>query len=147
MPEGEDPFKKVQEELRKIDLGDPAISDPAPEEAENESAVEERLAQLGEGVSSTELPPVPEWSYKRPEDKNKAKLAEAKKDDYKGLGYGLAIAYTLVGPLIVGWFAGMLIDKARGSGTLWQTWLTIGGMILGFIGAIVIISRSHQENQ
>ena len=116
----EDPFLKVREELKDIaEIGE--IPEPA--------------------VHAADLPPVPEWDYQR---KNTGKPKE-KPADYRGLGFGLTIAYTMVGPLLVGYGAGYLIDKKQGDGNTWQTWLTILGMVLGFIGAIVLLTRANES--
>ena len=120
----EDPFLKVREELKDIaDIGE----EPQPEV---------RI--------SNELPQVPEWDYQR---KNTGKSKE-KPADYRGLGYGLTIAYTMVGPLIAGYGIGYLIDKKQGDGNTWQTWLTIAGMVLGFIGALFLMTKANEtKNQ
>ena len=60
----------------------------------------------------------------------------------RGLGFGLALAYTMVGPLIAGYAIGWLVDKGAGSGNTWQTWGTVIGMFSGFIAVVFLLNRT-----
>jgi F0F1-type ATP synthase assembly protein I len=60
----------------------------------------------------------------------------------RGLGFGLVIAYSMVGPLIAGWLIGLLIDRSSGTGNSGQTWGTVIGMFCGFVAAIFLVTRT-----
>jgi F0F1-type ATP synthase assembly protein I len=155
MPEPEDdPFKKVQHELRDVEgVPDEELEDRLKRATDGlrnmdlpEVPTEEEIAarlNIQKDRPATSLPPVPEWDYKR----TSAPKAKGEKLDHKRLGYGITIGYVLVGPLIVGYFIGMYLDKQQGTGSHWQTWLTIAGMLVGFVGAIVIVMRSMQDDK
>jgi F0F1-type ATP synthase assembly protein I len=60
----------------------------------------------------------------------------------RGLGFGLIIAYSLVGPMIAGWGVGWLIDRGRGQGNEGQTWGTVVGMFAGFAMVVFLAQRA-----
>lgn len=50
----------------------------------------------------------------------------------RGLGVGMAVAMSIIGLPIGGFFIGMFIEMQGGS-TEWKTWLGLGGAVVGII--------------
>ncbi len=65
---------------------------------------------------------------------------------YRGLGYGLSIAYTIIGAPAAGFIAGKLIDQATGNTDkpFWTSWLTI---IMSGFGLWLVVVKSNRQNE
>lgn len=100
---------------------------------------EERDEPVGERFEPTRLPPPPEWNYERPAHTKKPDDS-AGRTDAKGLGFGLAIVYSLVGCMAVGWGIGWLVDRQTG-GEMGQPIGALVGSIIGMIASIMLVHR------
>ena len=126
------------------------MTDEQPEKREEEEdpleaqlrEIEEKAAALRGG---TRMPDPPEWDYKRPVSHQERQI-EKDSGSYRGLGVGLTLAYAMVGPLIVGWGIGWMVDRDSGKNT-WQTWGTVIGMFLGFIAVVFLLSKTNQDRK
>ncbi|MBS1701869.1 MAG: hypothetical protein JST12_09430 [Armatimonadetes bacterium] len=76
--------------------------------------------------------------------------SEPKRDSFSGgldqksslsMGLGLTLAYTIIGAPIVGYGAGLLMNKLTGAQG-WQIWLTLLGSIIG-IGWVAMVTNRH----
>ncbi len=66
--------------------------------------------------------------------------------DQKGslsMGLGLSMAYTIIGAPILGYLAGLGINKLTGTQG-WQIWLTLLGSIIG-IGWVATVTNRNQD--
>ncbi len=59
------------------------------------------------------------------------------------MGMGLSLAYTIIGSPIVGFGAGLLINKATGTQG-WQIWMTLIGFMIG-MGYVVMVQKRHGD--
>ena len=132
---------ELQERLRKL-LGDEetnTVARPPFEEREVDpitaklSDIEERTKQIRD---RHRLPDPPEWNYKRP----KTSMGKETDIDYKGVGLGFSVLYALIGPLLVGFGIGWLIDNRTG-GSTGRIWGAMIGAVCGLIGAVVLMSQ------
>jgi F0F1-type ATP synthase assembly protein I len=169
-PDDEDPFKKVNDELRAMELPDVpteediearlrrALEDPeglrltSDEEIEAmAAAMHERLAEAGRaGVSDEDefdrrLRDLEQRMASRQRDyvaskSEQDRVREADRQSAKGLGVGLAVAYAIVGTPMLGAGIGWLIDNRVGSDA-WVGILTLCGAALGVAFAILILNR------
>jgi F0F1-type ATP synthase assembly protein I len=163
----EDPFRKIQEELMRMDLPD-VPDDPEVEERLRRAAdlppissdddLEYLSMEMQERVgdaASTELPPVPEFDERFRQLEDASRQARGKYDNERlekdrirredaksaaGLGYGLAIAYAIIGVPLLGALIGWVIDSRLGT-TLWTGILTVLGAVVGIGYALVLINR------
>lgn len=115
---------------------------PGPDDELNErlAELEQRASELRAGVRA---PEPPDWNYKRPE---RIPGKPVPGDGYRGLGIGIALGFGLFAPIVLGYVIGYWIDR-RSGGTTWQTWLTVVGMFVGFIGVVVLISRTGKARR
>ncbi|MFN8139430.1 MAG: hypothetical protein U0R49_06495 [Fimbriimonadales bacterium] len=86
------------------------------------------------------LPEPPEWDYERPAHLKKEK-EQRDKDNMRGLGVGLASAYTLVGCMGIGWGIGWVVDRSTG-GDVGQPIGATAGALLGMVSTIILLNRS-----
>ena len=127
-----------------------SMTDEQPEKREPEEdpleaqlrEIEERAAKLRGG---TKMPDPPEWNYKRPTSHQDQRV-EKDSESYRGLGVGLMLAYAMIGPIIVGWGVGWLIDRDTGKNS-GQTWGTVIGMFVGFIAIVFLLGRANQSRK
>ncbi|MCB0824742.1 MAG: hypothetical protein KDC26_01000 [Armatimonadetes bacterium] len=64
----------------------------------------------------------------------------------RGAGMGLTAAYGFMGPPIVGYFVGKLIDNSLGKENVWSTWLAMLGVIGGIIFVVFVLQRQNRES-
>jgi F0F1-type ATP synthase assembly protein I len=148
MPD-DDPFKKVREDLEKMNL---------PEEGEPDE-IEARFQELQE-KHEAEKPVLPDTAdldarfhkleaqvgsvRERQETERKATARRHQEDSSqaKSLGLGLSAAYAIIGMPLVGAGIGWLIDSAMGT-VIWKGMLCLVGAIFGIWFAISAASRKH----
>lgn len=146
-PDEEELEKRLQALLGESPSADHGRAEPelAPEPPEDEiearfKAVSDRLDQA---QANRKLPDVPEWNPKRPE------RGEPKGSDsanYKGLGYGISIGYTLVGCMVLGWGIGWVIDRrVGGGGNTYQAFMALGGCVVGIGMAFWMMNRQGSQ--
>ena len=136
-------FRRVQEELRAMEL--PEIPD---------ERLDERVRSIRE-QGPTSLPEVPDMAtfesrtrkaqgtHRVAKAQEETRLASDAKAN-KGLGVGLAIAYTLLGLPMVGLGVGYLLDRALGA-TLWKGVGTLVGAVAGIAFAVVVLNRENSR--
>jgi F0F1-type ATP synthase assembly protein I len=146
MPE-EDPFKKIREELERMDL---------PEEREQDE-VEARFQDLQERhqAEKIELPDTSPFDerLRHLEDKvrsAKERQAESSKQtarrrqteasDARGMGLGLTAAYAIIGVPLVGAGIGWLIDQQLAT-NIWKGLLCLLGAVIGIGFAVTAVNR------
>jgi F0F1-type ATP synthase assembly protein I len=79
--------------------------------------------------------------------KREGPKAREQQDQTRGMAFGFALAYGFVGPLLAGYLVGWLIDQQTGRQNVWQTWLTVVGLFLGFLFVIVMLNRTTGERR
>jgi F0F1-type ATP synthase assembly protein I len=141
----EEPDEEELERRLQAILGGagPSDTDAGGEPDEFELKLREIEDKAASIKSTSRMPDPPDWDYKRPVTESERRL----KDDsgsYRGIGVGLTLAYAMVGPLIVGWGVGWLMDRGK-STNQGQTWGTVIGMFLGFIAVVFLLSRTNRD--
>jgi len=132
-PDDGDPFERTKRELEDIEV--PEIPD--------------------EPIVRTSMPEVPDFDGRLRELEENAKRArgvQAQKAkriadegrSNRGLGFGLTIAYTIVGVPMVGAGIGYLVDRAQGT-TVWIGYGTFIGAVLGIVAALFMLNRANNE--
>jgi len=125
------------------DLGEvslPKVSDIPPDD-EVETKFKAISDRLDEAQAKRKLPDVPEWNYKRPKS-NRGNSSDP--SNYRGLGIGISIGYTLVGCMVLGWGIGWLIDRQSG-GNSYQAFMALGGCIVGIGMAFWLMNRGGSQ--
>src|ERR1044071_7849329 len=117
--------EELERRLRSL-LGEPQEVPPPDESDDFELKLREIEDKAASIKSTTRMPDPPEWNYKRPESEQERQIKNDS-GSYRGIGVGLTLAYAMVGPLIVGWGVGWLMDRGTGSNQN-QTWGTVIGM-------------------
>jgi F0F1-type ATP synthase assembly protein I len=135
-------FEKLKESL-KVDLDD----------------IDGKLAHILEETEAPKVPDDLQDEVSRKLDALEARAAKAKQtlDKTKpqanslsggmdqqsalGMGMGLTLAYTIIGTPLLGYGAGMLINKSTGTNG-WQIWLTLLGAVIGIGWVILVTSRN-----
>ena len=64
----------------------------------------------------------------------------------RGAGMGLTAAYGFMGPPIVGYHVGKLIDSQMGLEDAWSTWLAMGGVFGGILFVVFVLQRQNRES-
>ncbi|MEO8616586.1 MAG: AtpZ/AtpI family protein [Luteolibacter sp.] len=165
----DDPFQKLKEELEQMDLPEPAESETLEERlrrklSENkieltpDEAIDEHERRLNEEVSRAsrpEIPDIPDFDSrlrqletKAHASKNERRLAEEKlrkeradtAETSRGLGVGLAVAYSIIGFPLFGALIGWGLDTYLHM-MIWKSILVLGGCVLGIVAAVMIINR------
>ena len=166
MPEpSDDPFRKIQEELRDVDttLGEnPDLHERVrklmehEDDLDSEDAQVQRLQSQVSHIASAPAPDTDEFdaSLKRLEaqvgqGKNR-RAAEAKAiaderaargRDAKGMGVGLTLAYVIVGVPLVGAFFGWLLDMALNTNIM-KGLGALTGAVVGLGIAVVMMNKA-----
>ena len=136
-------FRRVQEELRAMEI--PEIPD---------EAIDARVQGMRER-GPTELPEVPDmatFESRTRKAQGTHRVAKAQEENRlasdakanKGLGVGLAIAYTLLGLPMVGLGVGYLLDRALGA-TAWKGVGTLVGAVAGIAFAVLMLNRENSR--
>lgn len=121
----EDELKKLQDVADGLDV-------PRLPESE-QAAFDERMADLEKRATEAKIA----REAKRVEVQRTLKSDQ---DSAKGLGIGLAIAYTMIGLPIFGYGVGYFVDQSSG-GTQAKGIGVLIGSILGIFMAVVILNR------
>ena len=134
------PPKEPEDELTRLErlLGERSTELPEPPSVDE---IREKLDAVPSRVSR-EFPDEPELKFKRPKMLQKETGDSA---NYRGLGYGLTIAYALVGCMVAGFGVGWLIDRGTGG----VTGQAMGGLVGSLVGigfAFYLMNKS-QEGQ
>ncbi|MCO5297993.1 MAG: hypothetical protein M9921_14180 [Fimbriimonadaceae bacterium] len=111
-----------------------AAADPDDEFDARLKEIEDKSRQLRSGA----MPEPPEWEYKR--KPRKGDPTRSDRESYRGVAFGIGLAYLFVGPLIAGWLIGYFVDQGSG-GNQWQTWGTVIGLFAGFLAVVVMITK------
>lgn len=146
MTEPDDPrdrFAAIRAELEQMDLPDPDRNGPKTDlgTGEDEDPIEARLREMDEKVrdaGDTRLPPVPEVrTIERPNTDRETSL---NRSAARGLGNGLAAAYSFIGATLVGIGLGYLLD-AQLKTEIFKAIGAIGGAGLGLFLLIKLQAR------
>lgn len=131
--------EELQARLRKL-LGEDGSEEDLTEEEvdELELKLREMDDKITEARAKATLPDVPDWNYKRPQEK------KPEKTEYGGLGVGLSIAYSIIGFPLLGYGAGYLLQRWTGS-AIWPSTLAMSGMVLGVVVAVFMLSRTQNK--
>jgi F0F1-type ATP synthase assembly protein I len=136
--------EELQARLRKL-LGEDGrelenLEEQIPEEEldELDLKLREMDDKITEARAKATLPDVPDWNYKRPQEK------APEKTEYGGLGVGLSIAYTIIGFPLLGYGIGYLLQRLTGS-AFWPSTLAMSGMVLGVAVAVFMLSRTQNK--
>lgn len=118
----------------------------AADAAEPDTGFEERLKQIEDRSRSLKggasMPEPPEWNYQR--KPRKGDVSQSDRDSYKGVAFGIGLAYLFIGPIIAGWLVGMYFDQGS-SDTRWQTIGTLIGLFAGFLVVVVMVSKGSNR--
>ena len=131
--------EELQARLRKL-LGEDGSEEDLTEEEvdELELKLREMDDKITEARSRAALPDVPEWNYRRKQEK------QPEKTEYGGLGVGLSIAYTIIGFPLLGYGVGYLLQRLTGS-AFWPSTLAMSGMVLGVAVAVFMLSKTQNK--
>lgn len=69
---------------------------------------------------------------------------ESDRENARGLGVGLSIAYTLIGLPMLGLIVGWFLDQRTGS-TSYRSYGVLIGAIFGIVMTFVMLSRTNRE--
>lgn len=117
-----------------------AAASEATEAAARDEDLDRRLDEIeakGRQLRSGAFPDPPEWEYRRKRPQGPTK---SDRDSYRGVAFGIGLAYLFVGPLVAGWLIGYFVDQKSG-GNQWQTWGTVIGLFAGFLAVIVMVTK------
>jgi hypothetical protein len=120
--------------------------DAARRTAPDGEELEARLTALDEQVAnagSRDLPPVPEFDFKRPPIPGVVKPERT--SAYVGMGVGLSVGYSLIGCTVIGGGLGKLIDYRTG-GVLGQALGTLTGAIAGLVSGVIMMIRAQNRH-
>lgn len=112
-------------------------SDASQEEDEIEARLRDIEEKARQARAGARFPDPPEWNYTR------KRAPTPTGSEYKGLGFGLAAAYALLGMVFFGWGIGWLIDRSSGGITGQAIGVTLGG-IAGLGAALFMLNRGSQ---
>jgi hypothetical protein len=116
-------FRKIREELEAMELPDL----PSSEE------LRRRLPLTDENYSAKRFPEAPQVTIDK---RNPTINVGDDKDNMRGLGLGVTIAYTLTGAIIGGGFIGYAVNHAVGF-----AYGALGGAVLGIAFAALLLMR------
>ena len=145
MPQEREPTDDELEEKRRKLLGETTPGSPelTTEEPDTfHSKLEEIENKAREIRSKNPTLEPPDWKLSQPSSNLSA---NQKGDNYRGLGVGLTVAYAFVGPTILGYGIGWLIDRRNGQVNVAQTWSTLLGLVLGFVGAVILLVQGSKS--
>ena len=136
-------FRRVQEELRAMEL--PNVPD---------EQVDARVRNM-DPRGATALPEVPDvelFERRTRKAQGTHRLAKSQEAERlasdgranKGLGVGLAIAYTLLGLPMAGLGIGFLLDRMLGA-TIWKGIGTVVGAAGGIAFAVMMLNRENSR--
>ncbi|CAN5539907.1 hypothetical protein BH11ARM2_BH11ARM2_38870 [soil metagenome] len=142
----EDPFEKIRRELEGMDVSE---------------ETEEKLLRLGnpDAVKAPDLPQVDEYDdrfaalhaktesarQKREQETREVnRRITADQENYRGLGFGLQLAYAIIGMPLLGFGIGWLLDKSLG-GDGWRPIMTLLGAVLGIGYAVWQLNRQNRS--
>lgn len=117
------------------------VASQAASAAEHDEAFDERLREIedkGRQLRSGSMPEPPAWEYRR--KPRKGEPSRSDRESYRGVAFGIGLAYMFVGPLIAGWLIGYFVDQGSG-GNQWQTWGTVIGLFAGFLAVVVMVTK------
>ena len=132
-------LRRVRDELSEME-GLPELPD-------------EKIPEIGA------LPPAPDFDAKlrdlearaqAAKDRREVKASTERKqlarsaEDARGLGMGMAVAYTIIGLPIAGIGIGWLIDQSQGT-TIFRGFGAVIGSILGIVGAMLMLNRNQNR--
>jgi F0F1-type ATP synthase assembly protein I len=126
---------RIGERIERLEALAGRLGEAKPQGAEPE--FEERLARI---EAKAEAVRAAREGKSAAESKRRGSDAE----DYRGLGIGLAVAYTIIGVPIAGAAIGWLLDQAMGS-ALWIQVCTLAGATLGVFMAVLMLNKANQS--
>lgn len=113
---------------------------PVDEEDNELKLIEKKAEELKSKVQQagqSQMPDAPEWQYQRP----RSTMKQAP-NDYKSLGVGMTIAYSLVGSMAVGFGLGWVIDHFAKT----TIFAALGGMVGALFGIYVTFVLTQRAN-
>jgi F0F1-type ATP synthase assembly protein I len=114
---------------------------------ERESPIQAVHAEFEEDLQRISLRAKSAQKVHRTASGKEAPKKGLQRDDTRGLAFGFALAYGFLGPLMAGYLAGYLVDRNLGLESVWQTWLTVIGLFLGFVFVIVMVNRAGADRK
>jgi len=137
--EDHDPFASLQKEMADIPLGNFSQDDtPAgPKLPEHDPEFSARMNQLNDRVDSFR-------SKKDNDVERQGKVWKSEQEASRGLGFGLSIAYTIIGMPVVLALIGWAIDNHYHT-TVWRGALAFFGMIIGVFYAVTVLNRTNRS--
>ena len=131
----DDELQKRVEELLSRPVGGDGRADNPEIPHDQISAIEDRVKKI-RGTSS-----IPDISS----DPTKAR-ASSSGADYRGVGVGFIAAYALIGPILLGWGIGWLLDRDKPGPHTSSTYGVLIGTVLGFIAFIIALVRASKTD-
>lgn len=148
----DDPFRKVQEELKDVDFGS---VDREQLGASDSAASEVTSLHRNATEAAATPPPDDDLEARLAQFEERARLASGKRNvqkkaieterstlqgDARGMGMGLTIAYIIVGTPMAGALVGWLIDMQAGSNVA-KGFGTLIGAVIGIAYAVFLLNR------
>jgi F0F1-type ATP synthase assembly protein I len=139
--DAEERFRKIREELEAMKLPDedelPRLENDKPlPTLPHVDEFDARLSALEENARNTK-------SRIEATKQQEQRALDADRSSARGLGFGLSIAYTIIGFPMLGAGVGWLIDRQNGTNN-WMGLMTVLGAGLGVFAAILMLNRTNR---
>ena len=134
MTDDRDPFEEGIKNLEELSQELKAPEIPADVDAD----FDRRMTDLEARASAAR-------GVREAKQKQTERELKSDREATRGLGYGLSIAYTIIGLPLFGYGVGYLIDKSMGT-EIWKGFAMLAGAVLG-IGMAFWMMNKHESRK